>query len=156
MNSKAAAALVFLAFAALPGVSRAADGKVLTGQAAFGGWEDSLPGVWRHIVPTDLPPPFETPSASNAPGLIARPDGAHRERRDRRRAPVRAVAALHQPPRTHRRRPVALALVSGQTAPADGDREPAAHEPRAPTGHHHVLAAWDHRRCPDFAAFVAR
>jgi len=39
----------------------------LTGGKAFGSWEQAKPGVTRLIRPSDLPPPFETKSASNAP-----------------------------------------------------------------------------------------
>jgi glucose/arabinose dehydrogenase len=49
---------------------------ILTGSAAFGGWQDSNPGVWRLIKPADLPAPFATRSASNAPGMTARPADA--------------------------------------------------------------------------------
>ncbi|MEJ0013257.1 MAG: sorbosone dehydrogenase family protein [Bauldia sp.] len=62
------------AFAAAP--SFAADSQVLTGQAAFGGWDSQAPGVRRLIKPGDLPAPFATESASNAPGLVDRPPDA--------------------------------------------------------------------------------
>ncbi len=48
----------------------------LTGQAAFGSWQDSAPGVRRLIKPADLPAPFATKSASNAPALVPMPAGA--------------------------------------------------------------------------------
>ena len=67
------------ALVAVPAVSFAADAgmtNVLKGQDAFGGWQDSKPGVWRLITPGDLPKPYATQSASNAPGLVNRPDGA--------------------------------------------------------------------------------
>jgi len=68
---------VAAAFSAIPLFSYAAtDQSVLTGQAAFGGWKDSAPGVQRLIKPADLPPPFATKSASNAPGLVPIPAGA--------------------------------------------------------------------------------
>jgi glucose/arabinose dehydrogenase len=50
--------------------------KVLTGAAAFGSWEDSKPGVERRIQLSDLPKPYATKSASNAPGSIDKPAGA--------------------------------------------------------------------------------
>jgi glucose/arabinose dehydrogenase len=56
--------------------SFAADTQVLTGQAAFGGWDTQAPGVRRLIKPGDLPAPFATESASNAPGLVNRPADA--------------------------------------------------------------------------------
>lgn len=48
----------------------------LTGSKAFGSWEEQKPGVTRLITPGDLPPPFNTKSASNAPGQVDRPDDA--------------------------------------------------------------------------------
>ena len=58
---------------AIPGASLAAEGTVLTGAAAFGGWDKSQPGVRRLIRSEDLPAPLATPSASNAPGLVSMP-----------------------------------------------------------------------------------
>ena len=51
-------------------------GKVLTGQGAMGDWQTDAPGVWRHITTADLPQPFESPSVTNGPKLVKRPDGA--------------------------------------------------------------------------------
>lgn len=48
----------------------------LAGAAAFGDWKADAPGVRRLIVPADLPPPYATRSASNAPRVIRRPAGA--------------------------------------------------------------------------------
>jgi glucose/arabinose dehydrogenase len=48
----------------------------LTGAKAFGSWEQSKPGVTRLIRPSDLPPPFQTKSASNAPGMANKPADA--------------------------------------------------------------------------------
>ena len=79
MNRFPAIALAMTALVAVPAVSFAADAgmtNVLKGQDAFGGWQDSKPGVWRLITPGDLPKPYATQSASNAPGLVNRPDGA--------------------------------------------------------------------------------
>jgi glucose/arabinose dehydrogenase len=69
---------LILTFAALVAAAPAfaADTQVLTGQAAFGGWDKQSPGVRRLIKPGDLPAPFATESASNAPGLINRPADA--------------------------------------------------------------------------------
>ena len=65
-------ALVFVAaMAATPPVVAE---EVLTGDAAFGGWEKDAPGVRRLIRPEDLPEPFATPSTGNAPGLVKRGD----------------------------------------------------------------------------------
>jgi glucose/arabinose dehydrogenase len=67
-----AAVLVFssaFAFAASPG-------DTLTGAGAFGSWEQETPGVMRLIRPEDLPAPYATESASNAPEEAERPQGA--------------------------------------------------------------------------------
>lgn len=52
------------------------DGGMLTGSAAFGGWQTNRPGTERLIRPSDLPPPHATRSAANAPELVRRPAGA--------------------------------------------------------------------------------
>ncbi len=80
MTRTAAAAALAAAFAVSGLVAHvtgalAAD-DTLTGAAAFGGWEASRPGVTRLIRPSDLPAPYATRSASNAPGLDAMPTGA--------------------------------------------------------------------------------
>jgi len=49
--------------------------KVLTGKDAFADSVSLQPGKTRKITPTDLPKPFDTPSARNQP-LVPRPDGA--------------------------------------------------------------------------------
>jgi len=56
--------------AALP----AAAEEVLSGPAAFSGFETDRPGLRRLIRPEDLPEPFATPSAANPPGLAERGD----------------------------------------------------------------------------------
>ena len=53
-----------------PAASTAMTDGVLTGKAAFTDWTGSKPGVTRLIRPEDLPAPFVTKSASNAPGLV--------------------------------------------------------------------------------------
>src|SRR5580765_866214 len=50
--------------------------KVLTGQGAMGDWTTDAPGVRRRITTSDLPKPFESPSAQNGPKLVKRPEGA--------------------------------------------------------------------------------
>ncbi len=73
---------VLAVLAALPVLARAAGGpdtgqaNMLIGQDAFGGWQDNKPGVWRKIGAGDLPQPFASGSASNAPGLVRRPADA--------------------------------------------------------------------------------
>lgn len=59
--------------------SSVAQDDVLTGDAAFGGWEDDAPGVIRHITPEDLPAPGATRSASNAPATVPMPKEARVE-----------------------------------------------------------------------------
>lgn len=54
----------------------AAAETVRTGKAATGDWRSDAPGVRRHIRPTDLPPPFETPSADESSQVVPRPAGA--------------------------------------------------------------------------------
>lgn len=48
----------------------------LVGADAFGDWQQSKPGVQRLIRPQDIPAPFATKSASNAPGVVERPANA--------------------------------------------------------------------------------
>lgn len=68
---------------ALTGPAHAADaasgGEVLKGEAAFGSWEQNAPGTKRLIEPSDLPTPFATKAASNAPGNVEKPEGAKPE-----------------------------------------------------------------------------
>lgn len=68
----AAAALALVG----PAVPSAAAAELLTGAQAFGGAEASAPGVRRLIRPGDLPAPYATRSASNAPATVPRPAGA--------------------------------------------------------------------------------
>src|SRR5262245_18645511 len=62
------------AIAALSGAAAAE--KLLTGAEAFGSWKDDAPGVRRLIRPADLPAPYASRFASNAPPLVSRPQGA--------------------------------------------------------------------------------
>src|SRR5690242_11548169 len=48
----------------------------LTGAAAYGDWRADGPGVRRKITPADMPPPYETASASHHPSVVARPADA--------------------------------------------------------------------------------
>jgi len=52
------------------------DASLKTGPAAFGDWQGDEPGARRLIRPEDLPAPYVTESASNAPDTVAMPDGA--------------------------------------------------------------------------------
>ena len=67
------ALVIAAALAAGSAPTVAAEQPLLTGQAAFGTWQDSAPGVRRLITRADLPPPYATPSETNAPGQIAMP-----------------------------------------------------------------------------------
>src|SRR5262249_57680517 len=49
-------------------------GELLVGKAAFGDWRTDAPLVRRKI--TDLPSPYATRSASNPPGVVAKPVSA--------------------------------------------------------------------------------
>lgn len=48
-------------------------GPLLTGAAAFGGAEQSAPGVRRLIRPQDLPPPYASQLATNGPAPVPMP-----------------------------------------------------------------------------------
>jgi glucose/arabinose dehydrogenase len=50
--------------------------SVLTGAAAYGDWRSDAPGQRRKITPADMPPPYETASASRGPTVVARPGNA--------------------------------------------------------------------------------
>ncbi len=49
---------------------------VLTGAAAYGDWRGDAPGVQRRITAADLPPPYASRSAGNAPSVDEAPAGA--------------------------------------------------------------------------------
>jgi glucose/arabinose dehydrogenase len=49
---------------------------VLTGAAAYGDWRSDAPGVRRKIIPADMPPPYETASATRHPTVVERPADA--------------------------------------------------------------------------------
>jgi glucose/arabinose dehydrogenase len=74
---RATAIVVVLSAAAiaLPVYGWAAEANSLVGKDAFVTWKEAKPGVRYLIRPSDLPAPFATESASNAPGTVARPDG---------------------------------------------------------------------------------
>lgn len=50
--------------------------SVLTGAAAYGDWRSDAPGVRRKITPADMPPPYQTASASRYPTVVPRPADA--------------------------------------------------------------------------------
>ncbi len=70
-----AALIAAFAFSGPAAHAASAGANMLTGAAAFGSWEDSKPGVTRLIRPSDLPAPYATKSASNAPAPAALPQG---------------------------------------------------------------------------------
>ena len=65
---------LLLAPAALAQGASDSIGELLEGKAAFGDWRSDAPLVRRKI--TELPPPYATRSASNAPRVIAKPAAA--------------------------------------------------------------------------------
>jgi len=72
----AIAAAVLLFGAPAIAAERGPGADVLTGAAAFGSWETDKVGTRRLIKPEDLPKPYATRSASNAPAPIDRPPDA--------------------------------------------------------------------------------
>ena len=64
--------LALLSFGAFPAFAQ----QVLTGDAAFTDYTKEQPGVRRKVTVDDLPQPYATPSANNAPVVSPRPDGA--------------------------------------------------------------------------------
>jgi glucose/arabinose dehydrogenase len=76
LSSRAAitVAALLASTAAIKLASGNADPKnVLTGEAAFAGFSDEKPGVWRHITVAALPKPGATPSSSSSRQIVARP-----------------------------------------------------------------------------------
>jgi glucose/arabinose dehydrogenase len=68
-----------MAVAAAGAISIASFGQtpsVLSGVAAYGDWRSDAPGVRRKITPADMPPPYETASASRYPTVVSRPADA--------------------------------------------------------------------------------
>jgi glucose/arabinose dehydrogenase len=63
--------LATFALAACAAVSAHADSV-----SVYGDWRADAPGLRRHITPADLPLPFDSPSASNGPRVVAPPAGA--------------------------------------------------------------------------------
>ena len=57
-------------------VAAFADDAPRIGQSAFGDWTTDAPGVRRIITLADLPQPYDSPSSSNGPHLVPRPDSA--------------------------------------------------------------------------------
>ena len=56
--------------------SAAGQGRVLTGQGAFGDWTTDAPGVRRRIKTSDLPQPYATRSVDAGSRVVPRPEGA--------------------------------------------------------------------------------
>lgn len=76
LRSIALTAISTAALLAGGAMAQEAGSKVLTGEAAFGGWEEDAPGVTRLITPADLPEPSASESVSNAPSVVPMPEGA--------------------------------------------------------------------------------
>jgi glucose/arabinose dehydrogenase len=68
--------LPLLAGFALPAACCVAQGQFLQGQGRAGDWQSDAPGVQHRIFLSDLPPDSATPSAFNAPRVVAPPKGA--------------------------------------------------------------------------------
>ncbi|MGB8535591.1 MAG: sorbosone dehydrogenase family protein [Acidobacteriaceae bacterium] len=64
-------ALTLCALGSLPAVAQ----QTLTGQDAFTDYTKEHPGVRRKVTVADLPQPYATESANNAPAIAPRPDG---------------------------------------------------------------------------------
>lgn len=88
--------------------------NVLTGAAAYGSYEANKPGVVRLITPNDLPAPFTTKSASNAPGQVDRPATAVPTAVDGFK--VELVATGYEQPRVIRQAPNGDLFVADSTA----------------------------------------
>jgi len=71
--------IAFLALSFVGAIALASEDEkphdVITGAAAFHSFETEHPGVYRKITPADLPAPYASQSASNAPQLVHRPAG---------------------------------------------------------------------------------
>src|SRR5215475_5102729 len=50
--------------------------NVVTGQAAFHGFDGQKPGLVRKITVADLPKPYATEGVSNSPHVVPRPSNA--------------------------------------------------------------------------------
>ena len=67
--------LAALAVALLSTSAFAQDSTVLTGKAAFGGWQDDAPGTTRQLTVKDLEEPFVSKSASNSAAPVPMKEG---------------------------------------------------------------------------------
>jgi glucose/arabinose dehydrogenase len=56
--------------------SPAASPPILTGTAAYGDWRSDAPGLRRRLSAAELPAPYASRSAGNAPGVVAAPRDA--------------------------------------------------------------------------------
>ena len=50
--------------------------RLLSGSAVFADWRQDAPGLRRHLVAADMPKPYASRSASNAPSVVDMPAGA--------------------------------------------------------------------------------
>ncbi|MER8436635.1 sorbosone dehydrogenase family protein [Mesorhizobium sp. M1312] len=70
------AAIAAASFLTTAAFAQQADQRVLTGEAAFGGWKDDRPGMRRLLRPQDLRAPDVSQSARNSAGRAEMPEGA--------------------------------------------------------------------------------
>ena len=111
----------------------ATSSTVLTGENAYGSWQDNKPGVQRQITAKDMPKPGTTESSSNSPGTVARPDNAMPTVMDGFK--VELVASGIENPRAIRFAPNGDMFVSNSSAGEvlvyrfeDGKTEPVSHD----------------------------
>ncbi len=78
IDRRAAAGLTAaMLLAGAPVHGRGEDGQpVLSAPAAFADWRQDAPGVRRHLVAADMPKPYASRSASNAPAVVDPPAGS--------------------------------------------------------------------------------
>jgi len=71
------AVLAVVAFPSVQSLSSPGTNSILEGLAAYGDWTSDAVGVRRRITASDLPSPYVSNSAANAPAVVARPTNAH-------------------------------------------------------------------------------
>src|SRR5580704_1732381 len=71
------AVLAVAAFASVESLSSPGTNDIREGLAAYGDWTSDAAGIRRRITASDLPSPYVSSSAANAPAIVARPADAH-------------------------------------------------------------------------------
>lgn len=71
------AVLAIAVYASVESLSSPGTNSVLEGLAAYGDWTTDAAGTRRRIMASDLPSPYVSGSAANAPAIVARPADAH-------------------------------------------------------------------------------